>query len=201
MTHTPNEFRDLYRAYQPPGAALNRDDDTDLGRLWLAKAQKWARAEQLAEHMLDQADPTTATEMLPDWARALGIPGGCIESVESMDELRALVVGKWSDGGDQSRQAYIDLAARFGFEIAITEGFRPFKCGRDRCGRKLNSTANSFRRRISTPTEAPVIKFRCGRSRCGRPLGGFARSLVLECAINEKTHAHVENVYAYGAEE
>ena len=199
--YSAEDYKHVRQALQPPGLIWPRDDESDLARVHHAMAEEDARVDRGADKLVEEADPSTAMETLLDWARNLGIPDACNSDLDSMERTRSAVLAKWLDDGDQRPEAYEALARQLGYEIHIHEGFRPFRCGVNRCGQALCLPEKVYVRLITTPTEAPLEKFITGRSRCGYPLGWFRRKEDLECAINRKSHAHIQNVFRYGVEE
>ncbi|HEV2674236.1 MAG TPA: putative phage tail protein [Aliidongia sp.] len=60
----------------PPGAAWPRDPSTVRGRFWAAIGDGLARIEAAALALLDEADPRTTVQMIPEWYEQLGIVPG-----------------------------------------------------------------------------------------------------------------------------
>ncbi len=60
----------------PPGAAWPRDPTTIRGRFWAAIGDGVARIEAAALALLDEADPRTTVQMIPEWYAQLGIEPG-----------------------------------------------------------------------------------------------------------------------------
>jgi uncharacterized protein YmfQ (DUF2313 family) len=60
----------------PPGAAWSRDPTTIAGKFWAAIGDGLARIEAAALSLLDEADPRTTVQMIPEWYAQLGIVPG-----------------------------------------------------------------------------------------------------------------------------
>lgn len=130
------DYRDMLLALAPPGPALPADPDSTWGRLLDALAQELARVDEGGARLLTESDPRQSVEMLPDWERVLDLPDGCLPVGTSLQERQAAVVARLTLAGDQSRAAYVALAATLGYEVTIEE-FRPFVAGLSRCGEEL----------------------------------------------------------------
>jgi uncharacterized protein YmfQ (DUF2313 family) len=86
-----------------------------------------------------EADPRTATETLPEWERALGLPDE-IQAVipDSIEERQVAVAQRYASRGGQSRAFFIALAEALGYEGVTIEEFAAsqlrvgFRAG-DRC--------------------------------------------------------------------
>ena len=118
-------YREQLQALLPPGRAWPRDDDADLTRLLAALADEFARIDARASALIDEADPLTALELLPDWERAAGLPDACVPIAEGIRARQIAVARKIAGLGGQSRAYFIDLAARIGLEVSIEE-YAPF---------------------------------------------------------------------------
>jgi uncharacterized protein YmfQ (DUF2313 family) len=60
----------------PQGAAWPRDPNTIRGRFWAAIGDGLARTEAAALQLLEEADPRTTVQMIPEWLAQLGIIPG-----------------------------------------------------------------------------------------------------------------------------
>lgn len=193
----------------PPGPAWIRDMDALLTRILNVAAGELARVHARAINLLNEADPRTASEMLPDWERVCGLPDTCNATASTIQERRAAVHQKWTSRGGQSNQYWKEIADRLGYEIEITE-FRPFICGASECGagifdgpyskRSVGLTNDhDIRFYWSIKVLGPrVTWFQCGASECGiDPLAKISRAEDLECQIKRLMPAHTELIFAY----
>lgn len=78
----------MMTALLPPGR-LWRTVDGVLGRLLLACADELARLDARGDDLLDEADPRTADELLPEYERELDL-----EEAATDDERRARIVAR-----------------------------------------------------------------------------------------------------------
>jgi uncharacterized protein YmfQ (DUF2313 family) len=119
----------------PQGLAWPRHAGSVVMRVVKGLAQFWgdvvdARAADLLER---ESDPRKTIELLPDWERNWGLPDPCYTAPQSVDERQRALVMRMTMIGAQSRQFFIDVAARLGYTITITE-YRPFFIAMDGCG-------------------------------------------------------------------
>lgn len=179
-------------ALRPPGPAWPADD-----ALLRGLAEELARAHARTLTLLEEADPRSTREMLADWEEQAGLPDPCSVGISTtIQERRAAVVDKVTSRGGSSVAYLQSICDRLGYTTDIRE-FRPFVCGRSRCGDRLGgSHRNRFylRVRVLGPR---LIKFRCGVSQCGDKLGKFARAEDLECRLRKVAPAHINLIVAY----
>ncbi|WP_387440546.1 putative phage tail protein, partial [Photorhabdus sp. RM105S] len=68
------------------------------------------------------AFPATATIMLPEWEKSLGLPDDCgIGEIDTIPLRQKTVVSRLLRDGGQSKEFFINLAATMGYTITITE--------------------------------------------------------------------------------
>ncbi len=119
--HTAEQYRDQLLALQPPGDALPGDPGSNWVKLLLALADEFARVETRGEALLEEADPNTTVELLPDWERVVGLPDTCVPGDQTSEQRRNALVARIARTGGISRQHLIDAAAYLGYTITITE--------------------------------------------------------------------------------
>ena len=178
----------------PPGPAWSRNPESILGKLLHGQGEELARVHNRALDLIEEADPRTTLELLPDWERVAGLPEPCVDPPDTLDERRTALVDKLTRLGGQSRQFFIDLAAKFGFVVTITE-FKPFTAG-SLAGDPVNSEEWQYAWQVNAPDTTITSVFRAGQSFAGDPLRDWGNEL-LECLINrfKPAHTHVEFVY------
>lgn len=125
LSPAPN-FLDVLQGLLPPGAPWTRELDAELTKLIRALAFELLRVHLRADRLLEEADPSQALELLPDWERVAGLPDAYFAPVLILDRQAALVA-RLSFRGDQSRASYVAAAKQLGYDIEIQE-FQPFSC-------------------------------------------------------------------------
>jgi uncharacterized protein YmfQ (DUF2313 family) len=187
-------------ALLPQGFAWTREPDSNLMRLLAAMADGLAEAEGLLWDVTDEADPRTATRMLPDWERLLGLPDDCLSRPGStLQERRLAAATKLTATGGQSRAYFIGLARTLLNQAVAIEEFRPFRAGRSRAGAALTNDPWTFAWRVRAPGYPAPIRFRAGQSRTGDSLRRD-RQTPLECLFRRLRPAHTIVLFAYGSE-
>ncbi len=185
------------QALLPPGSAWPREEGAVLTDALRAQADGLARVDDRAVDLVNEADPRGAFELLADWERVTSLPDSCSAGINTtLQERRAAVVARWTATGGQSIGYFGDLIAGLGYS-AIIEQFRPFICGRSRCGDRLNGPhgiRHTWRVRIHGPR---ITWFRCGASRCGDRLGKITRAEDLECLLRRLAPAHTSLIISY----
>ncbi|NDV21056.1 DUF2313 domain-containing protein, partial [Pseudodesulfovibrio sp. JC047] len=125
-------------ALAPPGAALPTDADSVWSMLLLAMAEELSRVDGRADDVLDELDPRTALELLPDWERVCGLPGPCSRPSETIQERREAAHLVIMAQGGQSQVYYKEAAAAIGVPADVEE-FRPFRAGHSSAGDALTN--------------------------------------------------------------
>lgn len=113
---------DRLLSHLPPGWIWRRDRDSVIAALLTPLAGGIADVEAMAEAMLQEVDPRLATVCLPDFERVLGPdPCGRDTSTMSLADRRQLAHQRWTGRGGASRAYFIELAAKRGIAITISE--------------------------------------------------------------------------------
>lgn len=79
----------MLKALLPPGRLWRLDPDSNLSLLLLACGDELERVDGRGWDLLEESDPSTATELLEDFERVLGLP-----SDGTLAERRSAVVGR-----------------------------------------------------------------------------------------------------------
>jgi len=188
------DYLSQFQALLPPGAAFSREPDADLTKLLTALADEFARVDQRATDLRDEADPYNTVEMLADWERVAGLPDACTGAMATIYARQLALVGKLSAVGGQSRAYFIGLAATLGYEITITE-YSARRHG-DLHGDLYGNTDWNFVWQVNAP--ATTINNRLyGRSYYGEPYRTWGYQ-QLECIIEALKPAHTRVIFSYG---
>ena len=177
----------------PPGAVWPREDGAVLTGLLGAFAEGAARIDRRMDDLLEESDPRSALEMLPDWETFVGLPDLCVGMPETLAQRRAAVVARLTARGGNSRAYFINLAKALGFEITITE-YGPFTC-ESGCDDPLGDEDWRFVWQVNAPATT-FFEFTC-ESPCDEPLRAWGNA-ALECAITRRKPAHTTVVFRYG---
>lgn len=151
--------------------------------------------EQAAEAAFVETDPRTASECIGDWERLLGPdPCGRDLSLLGLGRRRELAHQRLTATGGASIPYFVELAARRGFEIEITEN-RCSMTGGLQCGDELILPPEQFNWTVSLPFAAYSI-FEAGDNTAGDRLYDISLS-DLECDIRRLKPAHTDVTFRY----
>jgi len=204
------DYRRQLMALLPPSDVLDISDGSQLHSLIDAMAAEMARVDIRVDDLLRELDPRNAYELLSDWEAELGLPSACAPLATSLGERRNAVYTKLTDRGGQSRQYFIDVAAKLGFVVTIQE-FRPFVAGSNAGDVVSNgipffvvgshagdSLGNGINWRYVWQVNAPAstVRYFSVDSGAGEALATWGNA-NLECAIldDKPAHTHVNFVY------
>ncbi|WP_341893894.1 putative phage tail protein [Ferrovibrio terrae] len=194
MRSTPDQYLRQQQALLPPGAAWSRSPGTIITAILEVFAETWARLHNRAADLLEEADPRTTLELLPDWERVTGLPDPCFGTEQTVQQRRAALVAQLTATGGQDRQYFIDLAARLGYEITIQE-FRPFRAG-SLAGDPCCDEPWWFVWYVKAPLDT-YREFCAGISCAGEPIRTWGNE-PLECTIRRYAPAHTLVKFSYG---
>lgn len=194
MAFSADAYRDHLQALLPQGAAWSRDPAAALTRLLHAIADGMAAFDGRADALLDEADPRSAAELLPDWERVCGLPGPCAGPAPTLAERRAAVVSKLTSRGGQSIAFFVALAASLGYTVTITE-FRPATCN-SACTAAINPHPWHYAWRVDAPAE--TVRVLTCNSGCDEAIRHWGNE-VLECSVRAAAPAHTHVLFGYGS--
>lgn len=191
------------RQLLPRGAAWDFAADGVFSNLLRGAAEEFARVDGRALALLDEADPRTALETLPDWERVAALPDTCTGTPDNVAERQAALHQKLTRAGSQNKASYIEIAARVGYQVWIEE-HRPARLGMV-LGERLNGPDWAFAWTVHIrPSDGYLeestflAQARIG-DRLGVRLRGFG-ALDLECLIRRAAPAHTTVHFAYEVE-
>lgn len=198
---TVAQHHDALIALLPPGPAWPRTPASELGQFLGASADGLARTDDRAAALIDEADPRSALELLPDWERVAGLPDACSGLPETIRERQVALHLKIAELGGQSIPYFVAMGERLGFAIEVTE-FRPLEAGFGAGDAAMDDAwAHAWRVEVfldaADESFTPAV-FTAG-SNAGDLLVGWG-SLDLECVIRRAAPAHGTVLFAYHVE-
>lgn len=193
MAVKTQQYLSLLKSLLPRGIAWVDSVNNDLGRLLHALAEELARVDAREDALIEEADPRTTYEMLPDWERAFGLPDPCVGSGLTLEQRLETLYAKVTSTGGQSRQFFIDLAASLGYEITITE-FKPYTVN-DSVDTPIYGDDWWFAWQVNAPEN--TVNYLTVNSDVNTPLASWGNER-LECSINRLKPAQTQVIFAYG---
>jgi hypothetical protein len=91
---TSGAYARQLKALLPQGVAWNLEPDSMVSRVMLALAEELARIDGRAAALIQEIDPRTTLELLPDWERMLALPDICAPAAQTLQERRAACAKK-----------------------------------------------------------------------------------------------------------
>lgn len=192
MALSTDDYLQQLQALLPQGPAWPREQNTVTTNLLTAFADEFANVDMRIDSLANEADPRTTSELLADWERVSRLPDLCTGIPVSITLRRELLVAKLTNVGGQSKQFYIDLAAKLGYTITIDE-FKRFRVT-SRVNEALNNSDWAYVWRVNS-AQNTVRKFTVS-GRVNEPLASWGNT-ALECVITRLKPAHTHVQFAY----
>ncbi|MGN7832671.1 YmfQ family protein [Pseudoxanthomonas sp. 22568] len=196
---TGRDYLRQLQALLPLGKAWTRAPGALLSRVLEGLAQEFARIEARAESVMDEADPRTTLELLPDWERTAGLPDNC------SGELRPTLLGRRQDlvsklnaVGGQTPAYFIEIAKALGYAIEIQE-YHPFRVGHSAVNEPINDGRWAHVWAVIAPNVTQTF-WTVGQSSVAEPLSRWGNQ-SLECRLNELKPAHSVLIFIYTGRE
>lgn len=188
---TPDDYRRQLHQLLPPGAVWPEAPESLLQRLLLGQAQEYARVDERAVALRDEADPRQALYLFEEWERSYGLPSRCAPVDQSLADRRVALIGRIVGRGGLRPQDMIDLAEGLGYEgVQLLEprqptvevdsptGYQGAVIGDD-----LNGEDWAYAWQVLIP-DGVIRQSVIDQSEIGDPLRTWGDAL-LECALHE----------------
>ncbi|WP_416772086.1 YmfQ family protein [Pseudomonas sp. RHF3.3-3] len=186
---TAAQYQEQLRSLLPAGPAWDPELVPEIQQVLLGIAQELARVDARAVDLLNEVDPATVSELVPDWERVMNLPDPCLGPKPLFDDRRLAVRRRLLAVGDQSIGYFLDIARSQGYPNAtITEQQTP-RMGRARLGRaRFGTWQAQFMWTLNTGGRL-LMGRRFGASYWGERFGANPGS-ALECLIHRTAPAH-----------
>ncbi|HBE9082140.1 YmfQ family protein [Serratia fonticola] len=196
MSQYPAEsYSQALQSLIPLGLAWPREPGAVQTAVIRALATSFQRSDSDAISLLNGGFPATATILLPEWEKSLGLPDDCsIGEVDTIAKRQAAVVSKLISTGGQSKSYFIGIAKALGYTITIKE-FRQARAGLSVCGDGLNGDDWPFVWMVEAEGVS-VTTAQAGISYCGDPLRSWGNK-QLECTMNALLPSHTIVKFGY----
>ncbi|BAO88907.1 YmfQ family protein [Caballeronia cordobensis] len=194
MALTADDYRGLLQNLLPSGPAWPREPSAFVTRMLDAWAQEFARIDARVDALIEEADPRSTLELLPDWESMLGLPDPCAGESPTLQQRHAAVVAKLVNGGGQSEAFFVEFAQSLGYEISIST-FRPARINEARCGDRCYGQDWIFAWSVDLPLTS-VVFARINQSTIGEPLANWGND-VIQCQLQDLKPAHTVLLFRY----
>jgi len=115
----------LLAAHMPVGRVWSAafDPNTNLGKLVMGLAVEYYRLGLLSEEISIEMDIRTASDLLVEWEKSVGLPNNCLLTTGSLSDRRRNIEAILSNfGGCQTAADFERIADFFGFTVTVTSG-------------------------------------------------------------------------------
>lgn len=188
------DYHDQLRALLPPGPAWDAELVPEVDAALRGLAPELARLDARGFALLNEADPLTLHEMLPDWERVMQLPDPCLGAAPTLEDRKQAVRQRLTGLGGQSAAYFEQLARDQGYPSAKVVAHRAPRFGRARFGRSSFGTwAAQFMWTLYAGERLSGGR-RFGVSYWGERFGGNPAQ-ALECLVRRAAPAHtLENI-------
>ncbi len=169
-------------------------EDPIMQNLLAALATEFARVDVGAERLLNEFDARTTFDLLPEWEAFAGLPDACSGLGTTLQQRRDALFTALTSVGGQSRQYFIDVAARLGFAGATITEFEPHTVDAS-VDAPIYGQDWRFAWRVTAPM--PAIQQMTVDADVDASLGEQAPTTRLECIINRFKPAHTIALFSY----
>lgn len=191
---TAEQYADQLRALLPAGPAWDPERVPEVSQVMDRLARELARIDARAFDLLNEMDPNTVSELVPDWEAVMNLPDPCLGLRPSFEDRRLSVRQRLVEVGGQTPAFYIAIAVSQGYPHATVTEYQAPRMGRSRFGlAHFGTWAVQFMWTLNTG----------GRKRLGRRFGachwgerfGVNPGTAIECLIRRAAPAHtVEHI-------
>jgi len=189
VIRTAEHYAEQLQALLPPGPAWDPERVPEVQQLIAGLSHEFARIDGRAFDLLNEMDPATVSELVPDWERVMNLPDPCLGLKPLFEDRRLSVRQRLVAVGGQNTAFYVGIAVSQGYPDASVTEFRAPRMGRSRFGQAHFGTWNAqFMWTLNTG----------GRQRLGRRFGasywgerfGVNPGTAIECLIRRAAPAH-----------
>ncbi|KTC16376.1 YmfQ family protein [Pseudomonas viridiflava] len=189
VIRTAEHYAEQLQALLPPGPAWDPERVPEVQQLIAGLSHEFARIDGRAFDLLNEMDPATVSELVPDWERVMNLPDPCLGLKPLFEDRRLSVRQRLVAVGGQNAAFYVGIAVSQGYPDASVIEFRTPRMGRSRFGQAHFGTWNAqFMWTLNTG----------GRQRLGRRFGasywgerfGVNPGTAIECLIRRAAPAH-----------
>lgn len=195
------EYEEMLRQLLPPGPAFPRGDyESMMAMLLEVFALELSRIDSRVDALVREDDPRVSVECFREWLEEWGLPDVCSNLLGNLTDsvLRQLLLFRITVPGGQSKKFFVELAARFGYEIQIDE-LRPYTVQSEVMD-AMWSTSAAYTWRVNVlsgaAAENTTASMHTVIGGADEPLAWWG-DMLLECLIERYKPAQTEVVYGY----
>lgn len=186
---TAGDYHAQLRALLPPGPAWDAQLVPEIDAYLRGLSAELARLDARAYDLLNEADPQTLHELVPDWERVMQLPDPCLGEAPTYEDRKIAVRQRLVGLGSQTPAFYVQIAISQGYPAAKVVEHRAPRFGRSRFGSAHFGTwAAQFMWTLYVG-ERKALGRRFGASYWGERWG-LNPAAALECLIRRAAPAH-----------
>lgn len=189
-----DKFQQAFQHLLPEGHAWPRDQDSVLMRVLGGIAASFNELDALTSAAMVSWRPHATATRLEEWEGAVELPDACFGAIQTVEERRARVLarlrgpsGHFTDSSSACLGAVEAICENLGYP-GVARYNHPFRCGRDRSGRRLGRLDGRLFVRIS----ARSTPLRCGDRAGSRLVTRPADAIELACYLANYAPARFE---------
>ncbi|MEM4988840.1 putative phage tail protein [Collimonas sp. H4R21] len=181
----------------PPGPAWEQEFAPDVHAVLEDLAPEFARVDGRANDLLNEMDPATVRELVPDWEKVMNLPDPCFGAAPSFSDRQKAVRVRLVAVGRQDRDYFLQISRDLGYpNPRITEHRAP-RFGRARFGASHFGTWGAqFLWTLHLGERQPAGR-RWGISVWGERFGKNPHQAI-ECVVRRENPAHTIVFFDYG---
>ncbi len=180
----------------PPGIVFSREKGSGSFTLFDTLAQSIYELYNSATGLIKEANPLTMTTAIPSRFTEAGLPDLCTGTPTTSQEKRAQVVGRWSQLGGATKQYFLDVLTRYGYQVKIWEYYKTmpvFRIGQTGIG--TSGFGVEFTRCWKVHfVDTTTTYFRAGESSAGEYLNSNQNQSI-SCILDRIKPAHTLVIY------
>ena len=191
-----DQYTQQLKALLPPGRLWDslREQGRLCGDLLAALADEGVRIDARGNDLIDESDPLSTYELLPDLESFAGLPDDCAGELATIEQRRNALHERLAGSTGFSRPYIIGIAESLGYVGATIDEFEPFTVGSD-VDARLFDVDWRFIWILNLPDDSGVVYFTAD-SGVDERLANWGDAL-LECVINRLRPAHTRVFFAY----
>ncbi|AHY43816.1 YmfQ family protein [Stutzerimonas decontaminans] len=196
MAMSGDDYRQQLTALLPPGPAWQPEANAFPEALLAGFAAGLASAHRRADDLVNEADPLTVHELVPDWERVMNLPDPCLGPSPALEDRKRAIRQRFAELGGQTPERYEQIAVSQGYANARVIERRAPRFGRARFGRSNFGTwAAQHMWTLYTGARLTGGR-RFGGSYWGERFGANPAQ-ALECLIRRAAPAHTIETILY----
>lgn len=196
MAMSSDDYRQQLTALLPPGPAWEPEVDAFPEALLAGFATGLAAAHTRADELVNEADPLTVHELVPDWERVMNLPDPCLGPSPALEDRKRAIRQRFAELGGQTPARYVQIAISQGYANARVIERRAPRFGRARFGRSHFGTWAAQHMWTLYAGERLSGGRRFGVSYWGERFGANPAQ-ALECLVRRAAPAHTLETILY----